>query len=48
VRNVLSVLSDLPLDEFHRVLTSSVNRTLDEALAQALDVLRGGAHIVAE
>jgi hypothetical protein len=45
VLNVLSVLSDLPLDEFHRVLTSSVNRTLDEALAQVLGALRGAAHI---
>jgi hypothetical protein len=45
VRGVLSVLSELPIEEFHRVLTSSVNRTLDEALAQVLDALRGAAHI---
>ena len=46
--NVFTVLSDLPMDEFHRVLTSSVNRHLDEALVSVLDALRGAAHIVSE
>ena len=45
---VLTVLSELPIDEFHRVLTTSVNRSLDEALAAALDALRGAAHIAVE
>ena len=46
--HVLSVLNELPIEEFHRVLTSSVNRTLDEALANAIDALRGAAQIVLE
>ncbi len=46
--HVLSVLNELPLEEFHRVLTSSVNRTLDEALAQAIGSLRGAAQIAIE
>jgi uncharacterized repeat protein (TIGR01451 family) len=46
--HVLSVLNELPIEEFHRVLTSSVNRTLDEALAQAIDALRGAAQIALE
>jgi uncharacterized repeat protein (TIGR01451 family) len=46
--HVLSVLSELPIEEFHRVLTSSVNRTLDEALAQAIDSLRGATQIALE
>ena len=41
--HVLTVLSELPIEEFHRVLTSSVNRTLDDALAQAIESLRGAA-----
>jgi hypothetical protein len=45
---VLAKLSELPLPEFHRVLTSSVNRTLDEALAAVLDVLRAAAHLAVE
>ncbi|HUN29927.1 MAG TPA: hypothetical protein VMV65_08965, partial [Alphaproteobacteria bacterium] len=46
--HVLSVLSELPIEEFHRVLTSSVNRTLDDALANAIDALRGAAQIAGE
>ncbi len=46
--NVLTVLNELPIEEFHRVLTSSVNRTLDDALAQVLEALRGAAHIAVE
>ena len=45
---VLSVLSELPIEEFHRVLTSSVNRTLDGALTNAIDALRGAAQIALE
>ena len=46
--SVLTVLSELPMTEFHRVLTSSVNRTLDDALASVLNALRGAAHIAVE
>jgi hypothetical protein len=46
--HVLSVLNELPIEEFHRVLTSSINRTLDEALAQAIGSLRGAAQIAIE
>jgi len=46
LRGVLAVLHELPLPEFHRVLTSSVNRTLDEALVATIDALRGAAHLV--
>lgn len=42
---VFSVLETLPMPEFHRVLTSSVNRTLDDALDAVLDALRAAAHI---
>jgi uncharacterized repeat protein (TIGR01451 family) len=42
---VFSVLETLPMPEFHRVLSSSVNRTLDDALGAVLDALRGAAHI---
>ncbi len=45
---VFSVLNELPIEEFHRVLTSSVNRTLDDALARVLDALRGAAHLAVE
>lgn len=45
---VFAVLSELPIAEFHRVLTSSVNRNLDESLASVLDALRGAAHIAGE
>jgi hypothetical protein len=46
--HVLSVLSELPIEEFHRVLTSSVNRTLDDSLAQAIESLRGATQIALE
>lgn len=46
--SVLVVLNELPIEEFHRVLTSSVNRTLDDALAHVLDALRNAAHIAVE
>lgn len=46
--NVLTVLNELPLEEFHRVLTSSVNKTLDDALASVIEALRGAAHIAVE
>jgi hypothetical protein len=45
---VLTVLSELPIEEFHRVLTSSVNRTLDEALVHVMESLRGAAQIALE
>ena len=45
LRGVLDRLSELPMPEFHRVLTSSVNRTLDEALAATIDALRAAAHL---
>jgi uncharacterized repeat protein (TIGR01451 family) len=45
---VLTVLSELPIDEFHRVLATSVNRSLDESLAGVLDALRGAAHLTVE
>jgi len=48
LKNVFGVLAELPMPEFHRVLTSSVNRTLDDALAAAVDALRAAAHIAAE
>jgi hypothetical protein len=46
--NVLTVLNELPIEEFHRVLTSSVNRTLDDALGQVIEALRGAAHIAVD
>ena len=45
---VFSVLETLPMPEFHRVLTSSVNRTLDDALGAVLDALRAAAHIAVD
>ncbi|MEO6912446.1 MAG: hypothetical protein ABI182_00320, partial [Candidatus Baltobacteraceae bacterium] len=45
---VFSLLQTLPLTEFHRVLTSSVNRTLDDGLAGVLETLRDAAHIAVE
>ena len=45
---VLAVLETLPMQEFHRVLASSVNRTLDDALAAVVDALRTAAHVAAE
>ena len=41
---VFGVLETLPMPEFHRVLSSSVNRTLDDALGAVLDALRSAAH----
>ena len=38
--DVLARLSELPVAEFHRTLTTSVNRALDDALAVALTALR--------
>jgi hypothetical protein len=40
---VFGVLETLPMPEFHRVLASSVNRTLDDALGAVLDALRAAA-----
>jgi hypothetical protein len=48
VLKVLTVLSELPIDEFHRVLTTSVNRSLDESLGGVLQSLRGVAHLTVE
>jgi len=48
IQSVLSVLSELPMEEFHRVLTTSVNHTLDEAFAGVLDALRNAAHVASE
>ncbi|HVA33203.1 MAG TPA: hypothetical protein VNG31_03580, partial [Candidatus Baltobacteraceae bacterium] len=48
VLKVLTVLSELPMEEFHRVLTTSTNRTLDESLAGVLDALRNAAHLPVE
>lgn len=45
---VLHVLNELPLEEFHRVLTSSQNKQLDEALAHVVEALRGAAHLLVE
>jgi uncharacterized repeat protein (TIGR01451 family) len=48
ILKALGVLSELPNDEFHRVLTTSVNRSLDESLAGVLDALRDAAHLPVE
>jgi hypothetical protein len=48
ILKVLTVLSELPIDEFHRVLTTSVNRSLDESLAAVLEALRGVVRLAAE
>jgi len=42
---VFALLETLPMPEFHRVLGSSVNRTLDDALANVLAALRDAAHV---
>ncbi len=42
---VFSVLETLPMPEFHRVLGSSVNRMLDDALSVVLEALRTAAHL---
>ncbi|MDP9019170.1 MAG: hypothetical protein M3N19_12725, partial [Candidatus Eremiobacteraeota bacterium] len=44
----LSTMHALPLEEFHRVLRDSVNRTLDDALNDVLEALRSAAHIAAD
>jgi uncharacterized repeat protein (TIGR01451 family) len=46
--DVFSLLEALPMPEFHRVLSTSVNRTLDAALGAVLDELRSLAHVVVE
>jgi len=43
--HVFSTLGELPIEEFHRVVTSSVNRMLDDTLAQAIGALRGAANV---
>ena len=48
ILTAFAVLSELPIDEFHRVLTTSVNRGLDDSLAAVLDALRGAAHLAVE
>jgi hypothetical protein len=48
ILKVLTVLSELPIDEFHRVLTTSVNRSLDESLAAVLEALRGVSRLAVE
>ena len=45
---VFGVLETLPMPEFHRVLSSSVNRTLDDALAAVLDALRAAARLAVD
>lgn len=45
---VLTVLSELPLEEFHRVLVTSANRDLDRMLAATLDGLRAAAHLAVD
>lgn len=41
--DVLARLSELPVSEFHRTLTTSVNRALDDELTAALTALRAPA-----
>jgi hypothetical protein len=45
---VFTLLETLPMPEFHRVLTSSVNRGLDDALVAVLDALRTAAHVAVQ
>lgn len=45
VLNALTLLSELPIEEFHRVLTTSVNRSLDAGLAAVLNALRGATRV---
>ena len=42
---VFGVLETLPMPEFHRVLSSSVNRTLDDALGAVVDALRAATPV---
>ncbi|HEY1977102.1 MAG TPA: hypothetical protein VGG89_11175 [Candidatus Baltobacteraceae bacterium] len=48
ITRVFTVLSELPIDEFHRVLTTSVNRGLDDSFTGVLDALRGAAHLAVD
>ncbi len=45
---VFGVLETLPMTEFHRVLSTSVNRTLDDALGAVLDALRAAMPVAVE
>ncbi|MFN2449077.1 MAG: hypothetical protein ABR508_04685 [Candidatus Baltobacteraceae bacterium] len=45
---VFGVLETLPIPEFHRVLSSSVNRTLDDALGAVLDALRAATPVAVD
>lgn len=45
---VFSLLGTLPMQEFHRVLGTSVNRSLDDALAALLEALRDAARVGVE
>lgn len=45
---VFSVLETLPMPEFHRVLATSVNRTLDDALGAVLDALCAAARVAVD
>ena len=45
---VFGVLETLPMTEFHRVLSSSVNRTLDDALGAVLDALRAASPVAVD
>ena len=45
---VFTLLETLPMPEFHRVLGSSVNRTLDETLGNVLAALRDAAHVAVQ
>ncbi len=45
---VLSLLEALPMPEFHRILATSVNHALDEALTAVLEQLRAAARVAVE
>ncbi|HEY8297818.1 MAG TPA: hypothetical protein VIG32_07345 [Candidatus Baltobacteraceae bacterium] len=45
---VFSLLETLPIPEFHRVLTSSVNRSLDASLQTVVEELRGVARVAVD
>ncbi|HET7814889.1 MAG TPA: hypothetical protein VFL13_11000 [Candidatus Baltobacteraceae bacterium] len=45
---VFGVLETLPMSEFHRVLSSSVNRTLDDALGAVVDALRAATPVAVD
>jgi uncharacterized repeat protein (TIGR01451 family) len=44
LQNVFGVLENLPMPEFHRVLSSSVNRSLDDALMTLREALVNAVH----